>query len=68
MNTHKYKLSYEIENNGKNYTLIRWYHKIEGNIVYHYAKNESCGHFDTLEEIDERINYFNSVIDWAGIL
>jgi len=63
-----YKLSYAIENNNNTYTLWRWYHLVNGDRIDHYAKKESCGQFDTLEQCDERINYFNSVIDWAGVL
>lgn len=64
----KYKLSYEIENNNKGtFTLIRHYHFINGNTLEKWAKQESCGVFETIDQCNERINYFNSVIDWAGI-
>jgi len=64
----KYKLSYEIENNSKGtFTLIRHYHFVNGNTLEKWAKQESCGRFDTVQDALNRVDYFNSVIDWAGI-
>jgi len=63
-----YKLSYEIEKLGNEITLTRWYHLEANGRLDMYAKKETCGKFDTIEQAQERIKYFNSVIDWAGVL
>lgn len=63
-----YKLSYTIEKKDDVYVLWRWYHTDTNGRLDMYAKKESCGQFDTIEQVDERINYFNQTIDWAGTL
>ena len=64
----EYKLSYAIVNFGDKYQLVRWYHLDNNGELSLYAKKETCGIFDTVEQANEKIKYFNSVIDWAGVL